>query len=107
MGLKKLNIHQQNEAINLNFEKFDKESLFDVTSLFYQNCCELLKKKPMNQRQWKRKLKIIKGKGLNRSCIDSLFVDASVLCCLEDSESQNVVKVINEMYQLTIKKLKK
>ncbi len=107
MGLKKLNIHQQNEAINLNFEKFDKESLFDVTSLFYQNCCELLKKKPMNQRQWKRKLKIIKGKGLNRSCIDSLFVDASVLCCLEDSESLNVVKVINEMYQLTIKKLKK
>ena len=32
MGLKKLNIHQQNEAINLNIEKFDKENLFDAAN---------------------------------------------------------------------------
>ena len=107
MGLKKLNIHQQNEAINLNIEKFDKENLFDAASFFYQNCCKMLKKIPMNQRQWRRKLKIIKGKGLNRNCIDSLFVDASVLCCLEDSENQHIVRVINEMYQFTLKKMKK
>ena len=108
MAISKKNIQVIPEIIEEMVKKdFNNEILFNAVCDVYNRCCSVLSKKPISNRQWKKRIFKLKVKKLDFYNLDDLFINASVLCCFEDSKNVDIAKATSKMYKLTLKKLKK
>ena len=106
---KKTNIHQLYAMCQEIAKKEDttKEQLFNGVQAIYVESCNILGKKPMTSRQWERKVKRFKDKGLPvyKTDIDDLYAITTAVSTFNDSTNDDVLNGIKRMYELTMSKL--
>ena len=90
-------------------EETTKEQLYSGANELYIEACNITGKKPMTSRQWERKVRRLKAKGLpqkERASLDDLFAITTTVSTFDDSSNADVLGGILQMYQHTLKKIK-
>ena len=89
-------------------EETTKEQLYNGVQALYVEACNITGKKPMTSRQWERKVRRLKAKGLpqkERASLDDLFAITTTVSTFDDSTNEDVMNGIKRMYDLTLSKL--
>lgn len=106
---KKTNIHQLYAMCEeiAKREEVTKEMLFNGVQAVYIESCNILGKTPMTSRQWERKVKRFKDKGLPvyKTDIDDMYAITTAVSTFDDSTNDDVLNGIKRMYELTMAKL--
>ena len=106
---KKTNIHQIYEMCQEVAQREDttKEQLFNGVQAIYVDSCNIRGNTPMTSRQWERKVKRFKDKGLPayKSDIDDMYAITTAVSTFDDSSNDDVLNGIKRMYELTMSKL--
>ena len=90
-------------------EETTKEHLYNGVQALYVEACKITGKKPMTSRQWERKVRRFKKKGLpqfEKANIDDIFAITTTVSTFDDSTNEDVLNGITALYKLTLNKIK-